>query len=1048
MSKKDATDQPPLLLCQVLEEEFVQLHGPLPYVPGWEFKDAHFRLDAEGAPRLVSTLRKREDALARYLFLTAGLNTARTRAELAAKLNALLEPSAFRALVEALPVREQTSLNKLCFSKDKAHGVYLRRRAFEQAFPDDLVPGHEARLAEFYAVVHRMDEKEDKKEDKSRMFPERAALCFSGGGIRSATFCLGVMQALARSGVLTSFSYLSTVSGGGFVGSWFSAWVHRHPEGLDGVVKELAASPAPRTTAMVPKMEPEAMPIRHLRNYSNYLSPKLGFLSADTWTLVAIYLRNLLLNWLVIIPLLVALLALPRLLVMAMRAPSGYAWSWAMLALGSLAAVTAIAYAAVNRPGAHEDARIREGSFWWHARQQGGFLRLCLAPLIVMALCWQLHWIWFCRSGQEPYTWGQFVIFGAVIHLAGWLLASLILTRREKVPTDGKTRDRNLWVEGLGVILSGAAGGLLLGWSALKLFPADFLDDPRHELIYACFGTPFLLGLFLVVATLFVGAVSRWTTDEDREWWGRLAAWGLITLIGWAVLSALVVFGPMGFVWLSWKWQAFVTSAGGLAGLLALLLGRSPSTPANRADARKSGRLDLILNKISCLAAPLFVVFFLVLLAFLTSRFFFWIATTEWGMPLFNRQPAFEPKHWPFAVLMDSGWGLVLGLVLLSAIFGVSMALLLNVNKFSLHSIYRDRLIRAYLGASRLHRQPNPFTGFDPNDNLAMHELRPDKSRRPLHLINLALNLVRGENLAWQERKAETFTISALHAGNFHLGYRKAEEYGCNSFSGRAISLGTAVTISGAAASPNMGYHSSPVVAILLTLFNVRLGWWLGNPGPAGAHTYQLSCPKLSLLPMVHEAFGLTDNRNPYIYLSDGGHFENLGLYEMILRRCHFIVISDAGCDPECAFEDLGNAIRKVRIDLGIPIELKEPSIFSRKAADKASRYCAVGTINYRAVDGSSARNGTLIYLKPVIRGGQPMDVFNYAHTSAEFPHESTGDQFFSETQFESYRMLGGHTVEEIYRLGDLVRPNLETPITPLNRFKECAEGYLLSKDA
>jgi hypothetical protein len=199
---------------------------------------------------------------------------------------------------------------------------------------------------------------------------------------------------------------------------------------------------------------------------------------------------------------------------------------------------------------------------------------------------------------------------------------------------------------------------------------------------------------------------------------------------------------------------------------------------------------------------------------------------------------------------------------------------------------------------------------------------------------------------------------------------------------------------------------------------------------------------------MIHEAFGLTDNRNPYIYLSDGGHFENLGLYEMVLRRCHCIVISDAGCDPECAFEDLGNAIRKVRVDLGIPIELKEPSIYSRKAVDKMSRYCAVGTINYRAVDGASARNGTLIYLKPVIRGGQPMDVFNYARTSQEFPHESTGDQFFSETQFESYRMLGSHTVEEIYRLGDPVRPNLNSPISTMDRFKACAEGYLRNKDA
>src|SRR5262249_19821352 len=158
-----------------------------------------------------------------------------------------------------------------------------------------------------------------------------------------------------------------------------------------------------------------------------------------------------------------------------------------------------------------------------------------------------------------------------------------------------------------------------------------------------------------------------------------------------------------------------------------------------------------------------------------------------------------------------------------------------NINRFSLHALYRNRIIRGFLGASNIKRNPDPFTGFDENDNLRVHELwrRGDKIKpnnwRPFHVVNMALNLAKREDLAWQERKAESFTSSPLHSGSGKLGYRDSKTYG----DGDGISLGTAVAISGAAASPNMGYHSSPPLALLLTLFNVRLGWWLGNPGNA-----------------------------------------------------------------------------------------------------------------------------------------------------------------------------------------------------------------------
>ena len=286
---------------------------------------------------------------------------------------------------------------------------------------------------------------------------------------------------------------------------------------------------------------------------------------------------------------------------------------------------------------------------------------------------------------------------------------------------------------------------------------------------------------------------------------------------------------------------------------------------------------------------------------------------------------------------------------------------------------------------------------------------------RPLHLVNIALNLVKGDNLAWQQRKAQSFTISSLHSGSWNLGFRRTEAYAANHYLDQPLSLGTALAISGAAASPNMGYHSSSAVTFLLALFNIRLGWWLGNPGPAGIDTYKQASPTVSVGPLIAEAFGLTDARHPYVYLSDGGHFENLGLYEMVLRRCHCILVVDAGCDPHATFEDLGNAIRKIRIDLGIDIDVNLDALRRAPGSTTGSRHHAIGSIRYDTVDATAAA-GTLLYLKASLTGDEPSDIQDYAARHPAFPHEPTSDQFFDEAQFESYRRLGEHVAWEVLR--------------------------------
>src|SRR5712671_2925552 len=131
-------------------------------------------------------------------------------------------------------------------------------------YPTSTEPN--TRLKAIWAAVHELPEK-------------RAALCISGGGIRSATFGLGILQGLARCGLLDKFHYLSTVSGGGYIGSWLSAWIKNknNPKGMEEVVKEL--NHPPDST-----LDPEPPPIRHLRKFSNYLTPKIGLLSVDFWT--------------------------------------------------------------------------------------------------------------------------------------------------------------------------------------------------------------------------------------------------------------------------------------------------------------------------------------------------------------------------------------------------------------------------------------------------------------------------------------------------------------------------------------------------------------------------------------------------------------------------------------------------------------------------------------------------------------------------------------------------------------------------------------------
>ena len=848
-----------------------------------------------------------------------------------------------------------------------------------------------------------------RKELESALLQEfhrakRTALCISGGGVRSATFGLGVIQGLAEAGhkfrrspadepksPLTEFDFLSTVSGGGYVGGWLSAWAARDG-GLQSVVNQLAPE---RTQS---DLEPEPDALQHLRKYCRFLNPKMGILSADTWALVSTVIRNMVLNWLVLIPLLMAVLTIPLLYETLVKS---YLERWMPFTLwfGAACAVVATAYVGVSIPSLQRDGkrRLLKGT-------ETEFLLLGLLPFTLSALSLTIHW----ALKEVNYSSGQFVMFGAAVYAAGSLFASVVLLIQRRI--------RRPWLGVFGILASAFAGACA-GLVAYPISQAFMDTDWKHPGLYCCLAVPLVLLTYQVASILAVGATSEISGDDDREWWARSAGWVLIVMIAWVVFCSAVILAPGLMKDAASRIVAAASTAG--VGGVASWLGKSAKTLSGlQAPKGPDGKpTTSVKDVIAKLAAPIFLLMLIGFLGMANQ------SLTQMLHPLFqwlaSRQQVGPLIAWlKLPELNEVSCALLYGVALFAVAWVWSRVI--NINRFSLHAMYRSRLVRTYLGASQKNRRANPFIDMDEHDNIDLVELhQPDHPTKPLHIVNMALNLVGGKNLAWQQRKAESFTASALHTGSLRVGYQKTVCYAqhatlpstANDGAG-SFSLGSAIAISGAAASPNMGYHSSPLLSLVMTLFNARLGWWLANPGSAGKGLWQKDGPVNSFMPLINEALGRTDDQSRWVYLSDGGHFENLGVYEMVLRRCHKIVVIDGSQDEKYTFEDLGNAVQKARVDLGVSISFQKMPM--HKAFDESNFYCALGKIDYRCVDGAAAPMGEILYIKACLNGSEPIDVRHYASQHSAFPQQGTEELWFDESQFESYRRLGSHIVETI----------------------------------
>ena len=820
---------------------------------------------------------------------------------------------------------------------------------------------------------------------------QSAALCLSGGGIRSASFCLGVLQALARASLLDKFHYLSTVSGGGYIGAWLSAQIKE--AGGD------AAAVQTRLAGVRPPIE-----LMNLREFTNFLTPEPGLGSADTWTGIVLYIRNVLVNWMLFLPALFALAVAP-VFYRDVLDTVGPGWGWAALAVGLLCLGIGVFLGADHLPS-HSRPIGSASSAQRAALRSKGWQVWRQVVLPVLAWCFLAPIVAAPSLRLVMPDWAVPVVLVPLSSFVVMILAYLLAAIRHD-RTDRKVFFGNF------------------GWWALSALVAALILDlgvgiglNQKPQILAVLGPVWVVGAHLVQSLVYVALRSEaFRGDLDREWLARLNALKVMPALLWAVFAAACLLLPALLItpldqkvafYTSWK--PWVTGAVGLlTGPGAALLGKSSRSGGERSDAGPVLPIEIVIGVATAIFALILFAALGLAADGLTEAFAPHAEPAETG-------GAPGPLPW-YRFLVDAVFFAV------SAGLSYKLGQRINVNRFSMHAVYRSRLVRAFLGSARKLRSPDGFTGIDPGDNPRMSDLYPRPGAPLFHVINLALNLTAGKNKAWNERKAASFTVTPLRCGAADL-YRKEDfkagkpargAYVCTAdYAGNeretgpdekpsGMTLGTAVTLSGAAVSPNMGYHSSAPTAFLMTLFNVRLGAWLPNPARAKTRALKKPKPENAVRALGRELAGRTDDTSPSIYLSDGGHFENLGIYEMVRRRCRYLVAIDAGQDKDAWFTDLGNAARKVYIDFGIKIRF-EPQIRigSRENPQEPVIGYAYGTIDY-----PEGGQGELLYLRPCDLPAAPIDVVAFRNESPLFPQESTLKQWFSESRFESYRALG-----------------------------------------
>ncbi len=918
-----------------------------------------------------------------------------------------------------------------------------------------------------------------------------AGISFSGGGIRSGTFAVGLLQGLSALGLLRRFDYLSTVSGGGYAGGWLASWLKRDGD-VANVERQLAPDrvrqgqafraplnptaggeyPTDQPFGRGPVVDEEPEPVRHLRSYSSYMAPRLGLLKADTWTIIMIWHRNVSVNLMMFLPLSMVLVFSARVLIALHGSMTSKAiarsvplrWlALAPLAVGLVALAWAFTYnSRALRQFRREDEGRRladEGSaiysrmvyptlvaalalalsirpvLWWIGDRVQGWAAAALASRTARAAAG--------LAGVRDRVLDQFGgdlgllgvpnVVGHALAIGGVLLVGAFFLNLRKGALGDRDRRRRLGKFCYCAGIAGAVGGALLTVAEQVL--ASLADSGRPELA-AMLGTPALLLVLGAALIPEASLLGRAITEAEREWWSRFGALLLIGGLLWTLTFAAIIYAPALLLGVGLPLRLLIASGWAGTTLAGVIAGR------NARPEPSGGVGGGVLATVAAVAPPVFLVGFLGGVALLAAGL---VDRPSVVFPAAGHEAEAIARYFHgLRAAPLPGLGLWLGLSGLMTLVG---SLLIDVNLFSLHAMYANRLIRCYLGASRGKkrwadrwggprdprvpsgapaattdppRDENPVTGFDPMDDLDLVDLRIGATGRgrpywgPHLLLNTALNLVGGDELAWRDRKGESFTLTPLYCGSKGTGYARAGDATRDN-----LTLGRAMAISGAAVDPNMRFYQSTALTAFLTLLNARLGYWMENPSgrprDPGAGEWSAGSPKYADL-LLTEFLGRTDGKGGFVHLSDGGHFENLGVYELIRRRCRYIVACDAGEDTAPSDENLATLIRLARIDFGVRIDLDTAPFRMQGADNLNAAHVVVGRVHYEDVDGGQMP-GILVYVRISMTGDESSDVQQYARGAPDFPHQATDfRQSFTEDQFESYRALGDHIARAVFR--------------------------------
>lgn len=819
-------------------------------------------------------------------------------------------------------------------------------------------------------------------------------VALSGGGIRSATFNLGVLQRLQELDLLREIDYLSTVSGGGYIGAWLLGNVRRTHYWLS------------QLTDWTPS-------IAHLRRFSNYLAPRSGLMSADTWSMWGSWVRNAMLMQVTTAVWFALLLVGTRMVkwVFASDVFDRLAVHPANLVLGlTLTVLTVSICRNLHRP--------TRSSKEWHV------LVLAVAPawigsFLTAAMLWAIKDRGDFALGTLPnYYLAQALLalqsantYSAVL-LSAWRVWSgpLVLlfgsfTAVSWLSVDAKVVDGSKLVRALialGASLTALAAAYLGLCGVYWLFAQWVQLDAGVWYAYAA-GPPLVLFVMTAAVVLIIGLIGHDSPDWRREWWTRFGSWLGIYGVAFLVLSITSVFGPLITLWLFQdRWGS--VEWGTILGWVATVFGGLLTGSSDRTSGHEKNMLNRLVGFFTAFAAFVFVVG----AGLMAATGLHALLVNVWT----NELPGGD--YWTgLEAIYLWQYGVTFAVLLL---LGLAFSWRFEINIFGLNQFYRNRLVRCYLGATRWRaglRKPHKFTGFDEQDDLSMSEFRhsawPDLPYRgPFPIVNCSLNLGGSSDLGVHTRHSASFVITPLRSGADRKRVGYAKSYGSQESFAGGVPLGQAISVSGAAASPNMGHNSSPLVAFLLTMFNVRLAWWFPNPGRL---FWSATWLRFSLWYLVREMFASADEGNFFVNVSDGGHFENLGVYELVRRRCAVIIACDAECDPQLSFGSLGNVVRMCQTDFGARIDIDVESIRRQQETGASRAHCAVGRITY-----ANGSIGYLIYVKSSITGDEDIGIEQYLSAHPEFPHESTGDQFFEEEQFEAYRRLGYHAAAMTFR--------------------------------